>query len=217
MKKIIRLTEQDLATLLKGIVNLATGMATNNANKKETNSNDKSTKTTSTKTTSTNTTSTNSDSKETKKTDTITFLHQIAEKVHRRSMIILFTDMFIDQDNEKLFSALQHLKHNKHKVVLFHVFDKKTELNFDFDNTPRKFIDMETGEEVNLFAENMKESYEKVVNTYFENIAITCASYKIKYVPVSVDENFEKILTTYSRRLIPRLILPDLNIAIFFE
>nr|MBP6128599.1 DUF58 domain-containing protein [Flavobacterium sp.] len=116
---------------------------------------------------------------------------------HRRSMIILFTDMFIDEDNEKLFSALQHLKHNKHKVVLFHIFDKKTELNFDFDNTPRKFIDMETGEEVNVFAENMKESYEKVVNTYFENIANTCASYKIKYVPVSVDENFEKILTTY--------------------
>jgi uncharacterized protein (DUF58 family) len=122
--------------------------------------------------------------KESKKTDTITFLHQIAEKVHRRSMIILFTDMLIEGDNEKLFNALQHLKHNKHKVVLFHVFDQKTELNFNFDNTPRKFIDM-------------KESYEKVVNTYFENIANTCASYKIKYVPVSVDENFEKILTTY--------------------
>jgi len=137
------------------------------------------------------------DSKETKKTDTITFLHQIAEKVHRRSMIILFTDMFIDEENEKLFSALQHLKHNKHKVVLFHVFDKKTELNFDFDNVPRKFIDTETGEEINLFAENMKESYEKIVHSYFENISNTCASYKIKYVPVSVDENFEKILTTY--------------------
>ena len=63
MKKIIRLTEQDLATLLKGIVNLATGMATSNTNKKETTSNDKSTNTT-----STNTTSTNSDSKETKST-----------------------------------------------------------------------------------------------------------------------------------------------------
>jgi uncharacterized protein (DUF58 family) len=137
------------------------------------------------------------DPKETKKTDTITFLHQIAEKVHRRSMIILFTDMFIEEDNEKLFSALQHLKHNKHKVVLFHVFDKKTEVNFDFDNKPRKFIDMETGEEVNLFTENMKESYEKTVNSYFENISNTCASYKIKYVPVSIDENFEKILTTY--------------------
>ena len=135
--------------------------------------------------------------KESKKTDTITFLHQIAEKVHRRSMIVLFTDMFIDEDNEKLFKALQHLKHNKHKVVLFHVYDGKTELNFNFDNTPRKFIDVETGEEVNLFAENMKENYEKVVKNYFENISNTCAAYKIKYVPVSVDENFEKIITAY--------------------
>ena len=135
--------------------------------------------------------------KESKKTDTITFLHQIAEKVHRRSMIVLFTDMFIDEDNEKLFKALQHLKHNKHKVVLFHVYDGKTELNFNFDNTPRKFIDVETGEEVNLFAENMKENYEKVVKNYFENISNTCAAYKIKYVPVSVDEKFEKIITAY--------------------
>ena len=135
--------------------------------------------------------------KESKKTDTVTFLHQIAEKVHRRSMIVLFTDMFIGEDNEKLFKALQHLKHNKHKVVLFHVYDGKTELNFNFDNTPRKFIDVETGEEVNLFAENMKESYEKIVKNYFENISNTCSAYKIKYVPVSVDENFEKIITTY--------------------
>ena len=135
--------------------------------------------------------------KESKKTDTITFLHQIAEKVHRRSMIVLFTDMFIDEDNEKLFKALQHLKHNKHKVVLFHIYDGKTELNFNFDNTPRKFIDVETGEEVNLFAENMKENYEKVVKNYFENISNTCSAYKIKYVPVSVDEKFEKIMTTY--------------------
>jgi uncharacterized protein (DUF58 family) len=135
--------------------------------------------------------------KESKTTDTVTFLHQIAEKVHRRSMIVLFTDMFIGEDNEKLFKALQHLKHNKHKVVLFHVYDGKTELNFNFDNTPRKFIDVETGEEVNLFAENMKESYEKVVKNYFENISNTCSAYKIKYVPVSVDENFEKIITAY--------------------
>ena len=135
--------------------------------------------------------------KQSKKTDTITFLHQIAEKIHRRSMIILFTDMFQGEDDERLFKALQHLKHNKHKVVLFHVIDKKTEFSFNFDNTPRKFIDLETGEQVNLFAENVKTDYEKLVNSYFEKVANTCAMYKIKYVPVSVDEKFEKILTTY--------------------
>ncbi|SHF75858.1 Protein of unknown function DUF58 [Flavobacterium fluvii] len=132
-----------------------------------------------------------------KNTDTITFLHQIAEKIHRRSMIILFTDMFQSGDEEALFDALQHLKHNKNKVVLFHVIDNKTELNFDFDNAPRKFIDMETGDEVNLFAENVKDEYEKGVNNYFKKLALTCAQNKIKYIPVGVGENFEKILTTY--------------------
>ena len=135
--------------------------------------------------------------KESKKTDTITFLHQIAEKVHRRSMIVLFTDMFQSEDSERLFKALQHLKHNKHKVVLFHVIDKKTELNLEYDNAPRKFIDLETGDEVNLFAENIKTDYEKAVKNYFDKVANTCALYKIKYVPVSVDESFEKIITTY--------------------
>lgn len=134
----------------------------------------------------------------TKQTDTITYLHQIAEKMHRRSMIILFTDMFQgNEEDERLFKALQHLKHNKHRVVLFHVFDKKTEYSFVYDNSPRKFIDLETGDSINLFAENIKKEYEKRVKFYFETISNTCAMYKIKYVPVSVDEKFEKILTTY--------------------
>ena len=136
-----------------------------------------------------------------KSTDTVTFLHQIAEKIHRRSMIILFTDMFQTSsgkdDDEALFNALQHLKHNKHKVVLFHVLDKKTELNFDFDNAPKKFIDLETGEEVAVFADNVKEKYEKQVQSYFQKLALTCSQNRIKYIPVSVDESFEKILMTY--------------------
>jgi uncharacterized protein (DUF58 family) len=132
-----------------------------------------------------------------KNTDTITYLHLIAEKMHRRSMIVLFTDMFQDGNQEQLFNALQHLKHNKHKVVVFHVIDEKTELNFNFDNTPRKFIDVESGEIINLYAENIKEEYEKNVSEYFKKLSLTCAQNKIKYVPVNVGANFEKILTTY--------------------
>lgn len=136
-------------------------------------------------------------SKEKKNTDTITYLHQIAEKIHRRSMIVLFTDMFQSENEESLFNALQHLKHNKHKVVLFHVIDKEKELKFDFDNAPRKFIDVETGEEVVFFADNVKEEYEKRVADYFKKLALTCAQNKIKYIPVGVGESFDKIMTTY--------------------
>ena len=70
-------------------------------------------------------------------------------------------------------------------------------MNFDFDNTPRKFIDLETGDEVNIFADNVKEAYEKQAEIYFKKLALTCAQNRIKYVPVSVGESFEKILTTY--------------------
>ena len=136
-------------------------------------------------------------SKTPKSTDTISFLHQIAEKIHRRSMIVLFTDMFQSGNENALFTALQHLKHNKHKIVLFHVVNEKTELNFDFDAAPRKFIDLESGEEINIFADNIKETYENQVTNYFKKVAITCAQNKIKYVPVAVGANFEKILTTY--------------------
>lgn len=135
--------------------------------------------------------------KTSKSTDTVTFLHQIAEKIHRRSMIVLFTDMFQSAQKEALFNALQHLKHNKHKVVVFHVIDKKTEVSFNFDNAPRKFIDLETGAQINVFADTIKDVYEEKVNEFFKTIAMTCMQNKIKYVPVAVEDSFEKILTTY--------------------
>lgn len=132
-----------------------------------------------------------------KSTDPVTYLHQIAEKMHRRSMIILFTDMFQNGDDEKLFAALQDLKHNKHKVVLFHVYDEKSERNFSFDNTPRKFIDVETGEEINIFADNIKTEYENQVISYFKKVNDICIQNRIRYVPVNIGDNFEKIMTTY--------------------
>ncbi len=133
-----------------------------------------------------------------KKTDTYTYLHQIAEKIHRRSMIFLFTDMFqTSTDQVKLFEALRHLKYNKHEVILFHVFDKTKELNFNFDNKPKRFIDVETGAFINLYSENVKEDYEKAVADYFKEIRLKCLQYKIKYVEADVNSDFNNILTTF--------------------
>jgi len=120
-------------------------------------------------------------------TETYQYLHEIAEKIHRRSLIFLFTDMFqTNIDEEKMFEALRHLKYNKHEVVLFHTFDMKTELNFDFENSPKKFVDVETGETVNLFADNIKENYTKLVDSYFKELKNKCLQYKISYVPVDI-------------------------------
>jgi len=136
-------------------------------------------------------------------TETYQYLHEIAENIHRRSLIFLFTDMLqSDKHEAELFEALRHLKHNKHEVVLFHTFDGKTEFNFDFDNAPKKFVDVETGEEVNLFSENVQEHYKALVNSYFQELKNKCLQYKIDYVPVDIQIGFSQVLTSYflSRR-----------------
>lgn len=135
---------------------------------------------------------------ETKTTETYKYLHQIAEKIHRRSLIFVFTDMFqTSEDDEKLFEALRHLKHNKHEVVLFHVFDKGKELSFDFDNKPKRFIDIETGDYINLYPDTIKDNYENAVKAYFNNLRLKCGQYKIKYVEADINAGFNSILTTY--------------------
>jgi len=132
------------------------------------------------------------------KTKTYTHLHLIAEKLKRRSLVFLFTDMLQqDVQQQQLFEALQHLKYNKHEVVLFHTYDKSKELDFDFNNRPKRFIDVETGDYINLYAENIKKSYKEAVNTYFSKLKLKCAQYKIKYVEADINEGFNKVLTTY--------------------
>ncbi|MDR9456606.1 MAG: DUF58 domain-containing protein [Salegentibacter sp.] len=133
-----------------------------------------------------------------KATDTYTYLHQIAEKLKRRSLVLLFTDMFqADAEESELFEALRHLKYNRHEVVLFHVLDEEKELAFDFDNNPRRFTDVETGAEVDLYSENIQENYRKAVEQYVNDLKMECAKYKISYVQADINKNFNNILTAY--------------------
>ncbi|MGJ8660036.1 MAG: DUF58 domain-containing protein [Cellulophaga fucicola] len=133
-----------------------------------------------------------------KKTETYTYLHQIAEKMHKRSLVFLFTDMFqTAEEDEKLFDALQHLKYNKHEVVLFHLLDKEKELFFNFDDAPKRFVDVETNQQIDLYADNVKEAYQKELTYYLSDIKLKCAQYKIKYVAVDVAQNFASVFNTY--------------------
>ncbi|WP_372916672.1 DUF58 domain-containing protein [Salegentibacter sp.] len=135
---------------------------------------------------------------ERKTTDTYTYLHQIAEKLKRRSLVLLFTDMFqADAEEAELFEALRHLKYNRHEVVLFHIVDGKRELSFDFDDAPRRFTDVETGEQIDLYSENIQENYRRAMEDYVNDLKLECAKYKISYVPADINRNFENVLTAY--------------------
>lgn len=133
-----------------------------------------------------------------KETATYTYLHQIAEKIKRRSLIFLFTDMFqTEKSDDELFEALRHLKYNKHEVVLFHLLDKKHEHHFNFDNTPKRFVDVETGAHLDLYADNVKEAYEEAITNYLTQIKLKCSQYRIKYVPVDINASFSTVLNTF--------------------
>jgi len=131
-------------------------------------------------------------------TETYKYLHEIAEKIHRRSLIFVFTDMFQpNKENDALFEALKHLKFNKHEVVLFHTYDGETEFNFNFDNSPKKFVDVETREEVNVYVENIQEKYKELISDYFKGLKNKCLQYKIDYVPVDIHKGYNDVLTSY--------------------
>ncbi|MAZ26646.1 MAG: DUF58 domain-containing protein [Cytophagaceae bacterium] len=133
-----------------------------------------------------------------KQTDTYANLHFIAEKLKRRSLVFLFSDMLQhDKEQDELFSALQHLKYNKHEVILFHTYDGATELNFDFDNAPKKFIDVESGNHINVFSDNIRENYKKQVQAYFTELRMRCAKFQIKYLEADIQRGFGPILTTF--------------------
>jgi uncharacterized protein (DUF58 family) len=125
-------------------------------------------------------------------------LNQVAEIIHQRSLVVIFSDMFENNaDNEELFSALQHLRYRKHEVVLFHVVDEAKEMNFEFDNKPYHFIDLESGEEIKLNPTQIKEQYKRSINEFTDQLKIKCGQYKIDFVEADIKQGFNLVLYTY--------------------
>jgi len=136
-----------------------------------------------------------SERKEQKRTNTADMLHLLAEKIHKRSLVIIFSDMMDNEASpDNIFSALQHLKHNKHEVILFHVYEGQQELGFDFQSRPYRFVDMETGETVRLNPGDLKGDYVERMTEYFNNLRLKCMQYKIDFVPSDINKGYEDIL-----------------------
>lgn len=146
------------------------------------------------------------ESKRLKRSATADMLHQVADMIHRRSLVVIFSDMFqntltttgsTEDENNRIFSALQHLRHNKHEVVLFHVVDKKYELDFDFENRPYRFIDLETNEELKLHPSEIKASYVKALRSYEAGLRLKCAQYAVDFVEADINEGFHTVLWNF--------------------
>ncbi|MDR2836530.1 MAG: DUF58 domain-containing protein [Bacteroidales bacterium] len=133
------------------------------------------------------------------KTNTAEILHNISEMIHKRSLVIIFSDMLTANNNEleQLFLAFQHLKYNKHEVIVFHVIDKKMEENFEYSNRPYKFIDLETNETLKIMPDQIRESYIFKTKEYLNKLKLKCGQYGIDLVEADINENFNKVLYPY--------------------
>ena len=132
-----------------------------------------------------------------KETNVSEVLHQIAERIHKRSLVVIYSDMFDSGNDEDLFDALQHLRFNKHEVILFHVVDKKTEMDFNFGDRPFTFEDIETGEKVKLFPSEVKQNYTTKLNDYYTALRNKCAQFKIDFVACDINKPLDQVLLPF--------------------
>jgi len=126
-------------------------------------------------------------------------LHEVADKIKRRSLVVIFSDMMenSDRSQDDLWAALQHMRHNRHEVILFHVADRRHEIDFDFEGRPHRFIDMETGEELRLNPADVRESYLAAMSDFERQLKLRCGQYGIELVQADVNQPFDKVLLPY--------------------
>lgn len=137
-----------------------------------------------------------------KNTSAADAIHLIAESIHRRSLVVLFTDMLDDvigdtEQMEKIFAALQHLRYNKHEVILFYVADRKKEIEFEFENRPYQFVDLETGEKIKLQPTELKKKYSERMHQMEKEIKLRCGQNRIDLIEADINQGFQQILTPY--------------------
>lgn len=133
-----------------------------------------------------------------RKTAVANILHEVAEKNHRRSLIIIFSDMFDNEEElDEIFKGLQHLKHNKHEVLLFHVTDMATEYNFTFEDRPYEFIDLESGQKLKLQPHEVKENYTRQIKKYYQELKLRCGQLKIDFIEADITADYNEVLNAY--------------------
>ena len=131
-----------------------------------------------------------------KDTDVGIVLHEMAERIKKRGLIILISDLF--DETENIINGLKHFRHNKQEIIVFHVMDRK-ELNFDFSNRT-KFKDMETDEQITTEPWKIRKIYQQAIQSYQDELRLRCREQKIDYVPLFTDQNLDLALNEYLKK-----------------
>ncbi len=133
-----------------------------------------------------------------KRTGAAAALHEVAERIARRSLVVVITDLFENvAEHDDLIKALQHLRYRGHEVLVFHVLESETERAFRFPDVPMLFRDVETGEEVTLQPAQLREGYAEAVAAFAERFRRRCREYHVDFVELDTAEPYDTALTAY--------------------
>jgi len=133
-----------------------------------------------------------------RKSSTISTLHEIADRINQRSLVILFSDLISEDETlEDIFDAFRHLKHKRNEVILFHLSDVKKEQMLEYENKPYEFVDVESGESIKMNPFHYKEKYKSLMSSHMDKLRLKCLQYKIDLIEVDINKGYDQIITSY--------------------
>ncbi|MCQ2282876.1 MAG: DUF58 domain-containing protein [Bacteroidales bacterium] len=125
-------------------------------------------------------------------------LHQLAEELHRRSLVVIFSDALVSPDHhDPLIDAMRHLRHCQHEVIFFHTLHHDHELHFDYPNRPTEFIDLETGLRLKINPAEVADKYRQKITQQTADIKQHAIQYRIDYQPIDIAQGFDQIILPY--------------------
>ena len=128
-----------------------------------------------------------------RKTSIGPILHDLAERIKRRGIVIVLSDLFDDVDS--LMTGLKHLRHRRHEVILLHVLDP-AEVDFPFDRTTL-FRGLENQPDVLVEPRAIRKAYLAEFAHYLRKLQTGCRAHAIDYVPMRTDQSLEVTLASY--------------------
>ncbi len=127
-------------------------------------------------------------------------LHLMAERIPKRGLICIFSDFFDLQDEEKFegfFKAIQHLKYQKHEVILFWTIQQEEELAFAFEERPYRFVDLESGQTVKLNPAELKKEYVNRLEAFTHKLGSYCTQHRIELVHCAIEAGVDTVLRAF--------------------
>lgn len=135
-----------------------------------------------------------------KQTNTGQVLSLLAEKIHRRSLVVIFTDLMEDIGNKNDFlRGLQHLHYRKHDILLINALHHRLETELSFEDIPTQFIDSETGESIKLNPQEVRSNYQSQQKAFHDELLEKCAQYRIETFIADIEKDLEKSLSAFMR------------------